>query len=157
MVSEVETEAEAKPKAVKKKTGTKVSTSKKTSTVSAKSDETTSSTESSSTETLEINKPPLEPVKLTEEQIAAQKAALEEAIALGVEMFEFGQDEESYKGMTEKEQTFTRLLDPMIWIMREALISYEEREGGCEECTVRVESGNNGLAVATAELMLGRM
>ena len=157
MESEMVTEVEAEPKAVeKKKTGTKASTPKKNST-SVKKEKTVSSTESSSTETLEINKPPLEPVKLTEEQIAAQKAVLEEAIALGVEMFEFGQDEESYKGMTEKEQTFTRLLDPMIWIMREALISYEEREGGCEECTVRVESGNNGLAVATAELMLGRM
>jgi hypothetical protein len=72
-------------------------------------------------------------------------------------MFEYGQDGANYALMSEKEQTFTRLLDPLVWIMREALISYEERETGCEECTVRVESGNNGLAVATAELMLGRM
>ena len=97
------------------------------------------------------------PISFTEEQIADQKATLEEGIAKGIEWFEFGQVEEQYNGMSEKEQTFTRLIDPMVWLMREALITYQEREEGCEECKVRVESGGNGLAVAIAEMMLGRL
>lgn len=72
-----------------------------------------------------------------------------------MEWFEFGQDEESFAGMTEKEQTFTRLLDPLVWIMRESLISYKERSEGCEECTKRVESRGNGLALTVADMMLG--
>lgn len=98
-----------------------------------------------------------EAVVLTEEQITAQKETLEEGIAKGIEWFEFGQNEEQYNGMTEKEQTFTRLLDPMVWLMRESLITYEERAEGCEDCKVRVESGGNGLAIAIAEMLLGRM
>lgn len=92
---------------------------------------------------------------LTEEQITAQKELLERGIARGMEWFEFGQDEEQYNSMTEKEQSFTRLLDPMVWMMREALISYQERTDGCEECTLRVEERGNGIQLAIAELLLG--
>ena len=92
---------------------------------------------------------------LTEEQIAEQKALLERGIARGMEWFEFGQDEEQYNSLTEKEQSFTRLLDPMVWMMREALISYQERAEGCEECTKRVEERGNGIQLAIAELLLG--
>lgn len=96
-------------------------------------------------------------ISLTDEQIDAQESALTEAIAKGIEWFEFGQDEEQYNSMTEKEQTFTRLLDPMIWLMREAEITYKERKQDCEECKVRVERNGNSLAVAIAEMILGRM
>lgn len=92
---------------------------------------------------------------LTEEQITAQKELLERGIARGMEWFEFGQDEEQYNSLTEKEQSFTRLLDPMVWMMREALISYQERAEGCEECTLRVEERGNGIQLAIAELLLG--
>jgi hypothetical protein len=97
------------------------------------------------------------PISLTEEQIAEQHQALQDAISRGMEWFEFGSNEEQFNSMTEKEQTFTRLLDPMIWLMREAEISYKERSEGCEECKVRVEAGNNGLAVTVAEMILGKM
>ena len=92
---------------------------------------------------------------LAEEQITAQKELLERGIARGMEWFEFGQDEAAYNSMTEKEQSFTRLLDPMVWMMREALISYQERTEGCEECTLRVEERGNGIQLAIAELLLG--
>lgn len=94
-------------------------------------------------------------IQLSPEQVEADRAVLEEAIAVGMEQFEFGKDEESFLGMTEKEQTYTRLLDPMIWIMREALITYEHED--CEECKVRRETGGNGLAVAIGAMLLGRL
>lgn len=98
-----------------------------------------------------------QPILLTDEQIELQESALTDAIAKGMEWFEFGRDEEQYNSMTEKEQIFTRLLDPMIWLMREAEITYKERKDGCEECKVRVEGNGNSLAVAVAEMILGRM
>ena len=100
-------------------------------------------------ETPQIELPPL-----TEDEITAQKELLERGIELGMKWFEFGQDEEQFKGMTEKEQVFTRLLDPMVWLMREAHISYVERADGCEDCTGRVERRENGLQLAIAEMLL---
>lgn len=99
--------------------------------------------------------PVQEQVMLTEEALKLQEESLNAGIARGVEWFEFGQDEESYKGMTEKEQIFTRLLDPMIWVMREALITYEHQD--CEDCKTRRESNGNSLAVAISEMILGKM
>lgn len=92
---------------------------------------------------------------LTEEEITAQKELLEAGIARGMEWFEQGKGEADFAAMTEKEQSFTRLLDPIVWMMREALISYEERSTGCEECTKRVESRGNGIQLAMAEMLLG--
>ena len=140
----------ANKKTQSKNSGKKTSTTPKTQPVV--SDETPSLPESSST-TEEVSTPELPP--LTEEDIAAQKDLLERGIARGMEWFEFGRDEEQYNSMTEKEQAFTRLLDPMMWLMREALISYTEREEGCEECTLRVENRGNGLQLAVADLLLG--
>lgn len=94
-------------------------------------------------------------IQLSPEQVEADRKTLEEGIALALEQFEFGKDEESFNGMTEKEQTYTRLLDPMIWIMRESLITYEHED--CDECKVRRESGGNGLAVAIGAMILGRL
>lgn len=91
---------------------------------------------------------------LTEEDITAQKELLERGIERGMEWFEFGQDAESFESMTVKEKSLTRLLDPMVWMMREALISYQERSEGCEECTKRVEERGNGIQLAIAELLL---
>jgi hypothetical protein len=99
--------------------------------------------------------PVQEQILLTEEALKMQEDSLKEGIERALEWFEFGQDEESYKGMTEKEQTFTRLLDPMIWIMRESLITYEHED--CEDCKVRRESNGNSLAVAISEMILGKM
>jgi hypothetical protein len=97
----------------------------------------------------------VEAIQLSPEQVEADRVLLEEAIAVAMEHFEFGKDEESFLGMTEKEQTFTRLLDPMAWIMREALITYEHED--CEECKLRRETGQNGLAVAVAAMIMGRV
>lgn len=109
-----------------------------------------SATEEISVESVEA--PELPP--LTEEEITAQKELLERAISLGMEWFEDGKEEADFLAMTDKEQSFTRLLDPIVWMMREALISYEEREGGCEECTVRIEERGNGIQLAMAEMLL---
>jgi hypothetical protein len=120
---------------------------------SAPTDEMTSSDESLD---MAENKTPVEPElpPLTEEEITAQKELLEKGIELAMEWFEYGQDANAFEAMSEKEQALTRLLDPMAWMMREALISYTERSGGCEECTVRVESRNNELQLSIADMLL---
>jgi len=97
----------------------------------------------------------VEVVRLTEEQIASNKAALEDAIEVAIQQFTFGKDEDNFNGMTEKEQTYTRLLDPLVWIMREALITYEHED--CDECRERRETDANNLGVAIAEMILGRL
>ena len=94
-------------------------------------------------------------ISYSAEELAAQAEMLRSGIARGLEWFEFGQDAESYEGMTEKEQTFTRLLDPLVWIMRESLLSYEHED--CDDCRVRRENGGNGLALAIADMLLGKM
>lgn len=114
-------------------------------------------TESSVTVESSVEETPGQPElpPLTEEEITAQAELLEAGIARGMEWFEEGKEEADFLAMTEKEQAFTRLLDPMVWIMRESLISYKERSEGCEECTARVERRENGLALAVAEMLVG--
>lgn len=112
-------------------------------------------TENGSSPSSEVPPTVAEENRLTPEQVAEHEQLLRDGIARGVEWFEFGQDEEQYNGMTEKEQTFTRLLDPMIWSLREALITYEHDD--CDECKNRRETGGNSYALVIAEMLLGRM
>lgn len=93
--------------------------------------------------------------RLDPEQVEANHKILEEAIEYAVQQFVFGQDEENFVGMSEKEQAYTRLLDPMVWIMREALITYEHED--CEDCRERRETDANNLGIAIAQMILGRM
>ena len=140
-----------------KKSGTKkVSTERQTKSVTTESE---SSLSESSVTVDSVEETPVqdeipELPPLTEEEITAQKELLERGIERGMEWFEFGQDAESFESMTVKEKSLTRLLDPMVWMMREALISYQERSEGCEECTKRVEERGNGIQLAIAELLL---
>lgn len=97
----------------------------------------------------------VEAPRLTAEQVEANRKSLEDAIEVAIQQFTFGQDEENFKGMTEKEQVYTRLLDPMVWIMRESLITYEHED--CDECRERRETDANNLGIAIAEMILGRM
>lgn len=92
---------------------------------------------------------------LSPEQVAEHEQLLRDGIARGMEWFEFAQVEENYLAMTEKEQVFSRLLDPMVWSMREALITYEHED--CDECKKRRETGGNSYALVIAEMLLGRM
>lgn len=96
----------------------------------------------------------LEVIRLSPEQIDANRQALEDAIEVAVQQFIFGKDEENFNGMTEKEQVYTRLLDPLVWIMRESLITYEHED--CDECKERRETDANNLGIAIAEMILGR-
>lgn len=91
-------------------------------------------------------------VNYTDEQLAEQKELLEKGIALGIQWFEDGRDGETFAGFSRKEQAFTRLLDPMLWLMREALVTFQHED--CEECEVRRRTGGNGLSLAIAEMML---
>jgi hypothetical protein len=93
--------------------------------------------------------------RLTVEQIEANRRALEDAIEVAVQQFAFGQDEEQFNSMNPKEQTYTKLLDPLVWIMRESLVTYEHED--CEECRERRETDANNLGVAVAEMILGRL
>lgn len=92
-------------------------------------------------------------INYTAEQLAEQKDLLERAIARGMEWFGEGQDADAFAGMSRKEQAYTRHLDPLIWLMREALVTYDHED--CEDCRVRRETTTgNGLALAIAEMML---
>ena len=95
------------------------------------------------------------PTVLTAEQLAYQEQSLKDGIELGVKWFAEAQDAEAYALMSEKEQTFSRLLDPLVWVMREALLTFEHED--CEDCRVRRESDGNSLGVSVAEMLLGRM
>lgn len=92
-------------------------------------------------------------ILFTEEQIAEHAQMLRTAIDLGLEWFEEAKDAEAFEAMTLKEQRFSQLLDPLIWSMREALITYEHED--CEECKVRRETGGNGYGLAVADMLLG--
>lgn len=94
------------------------------------------------------------PEPLTAEVLAEQEQTLRDGIERGVEWFEFAQVEENYFAMSEKEQTFSRLLDPLIWSMREALITYEHED--CDDCKTRREANGNQYGVAVAMMLLGR-
>lgn len=97
--------------------------------------------------------PAEEEVLLTQDVIDMQHEILTRGIARGVELFEFGLDDEQFASMTEKEQVFTRLLDPLLWVMRESIISYEH--GDCEDCKNRRERDGNSLGVAIAAMLIG--
>lgn len=92
-------------------------------------------------------------VLFTEEQIAEQAELLRSAIELGMQWFEEAKDAEAFEAMTLKEQRFSQLLDPLIWSMREALITYEHED--CEDCKMRRETGGNGYGLAVADMLLG--
>ena len=89
----------------------------------------------------------------TQEQLDEQEALLNAGIELGMKWFEEAKDFDAYSAMTQKEQRFSRLLDPLVWSMREALITYEHKD--CEDCKIRRETGGNGYALAVAEMLLG--
>lgn len=91
-------------------------------------------------------------IQYTAEELAVQKELLENGIARGMEWFEEAKDGDVFAGMSRKEQAFSRLLDPMVWLMREALVTFEHDD--CEECKVRRETGGNGLGLAIAEMLL---
>lgn len=91
----------------------------------------------------------------TPEQVAEHEQTIRDGIDRGVEWFEFAQVEENYLAMSEKEQVFSRLLDPLIWSMREALITYEHED--CDDCKKRRETGGNSYGLVVAEMLLGRM
>ena len=91
-------------------------------------------------------------IQYTAEQLEEQKALLERGIALGMEWFDEAKDGPTFERFSRKEQAFSRLLDPMVWVMRESLVTFEHDD--CEECKVRRETGGNGLGLAIAEMLL---
>ena len=103
------------------------------------------------TETEEVQQ---EVVRLTPEQVDANHKALEDAIELAIQQYSQAQDEEVFAGMSSVEQSYIKLLDPLVWIMRESLQTYEHLD--CEECIERRETDANNLAVDVAEKILGR-
>lgn len=83
-------------------------------------------------------------------EIAKQKKLLEDAIELASGWFETDGSAEVFDTLEGKARTLALLLDPLIWTMREALITYEERETGCEECTARIDRWGNNFALTIA-------
>ena len=91
-------------------------------------------------------------IQYTPEQLVEQEALLNRGIERGTQWFEDAKEADSFSAMSRKEQAFSRLLDPMVWLMREALVTFEHKD--CEDCRVRRETGGNGLGVAIAEMLL---
>ena len=108
----------------------------------------------SSTATVAENGSETPVILLTPEQLAEQEATLRAGIERGMEWFEEAKDADFYAGLTEKEKAFSRLLDPLVWSMREALVTFEHED--CEECKNRREAGGNAYGVVVAEMLLGR-
>lgn len=93
-------------------------------------------------------------IRLTPEQVENNKAALEDAIEVAIQQFSHAQDEEVFAGMSDVEKSYIKLLDPLVWIMRESLQTYEHED--CDTCRERRETDANNLAVDVAEKILGR-
>lgn len=96
------------------------------------------------------------PAPLTAEQIAEREALLRAGIAQAVEWFEAAQslEAEELEALGAEQLAYRKLLDPVIWLMREALVSYEHLD--CEECTLRrSDAGSNSLALALAGMVTG--
>lgn len=91
-------------------------------------------------------------VRLTPEQVLDNQTALEDAIELAIQQFVQGQDQDVFDAMSEKEKAYTRLLDPLVWVMREFLETYMH---DCADCIERRETDGNNLGVAIAEIILG--
>ena len=96
----------------------------------------------------------IEIVRLTPEQVADNKAALEDAIEVAIQQFAQAQDAEFFEGLTPMEKSYIKLLDPLVWIMRESLQTYEHED--CDDCRERRETDANNLAIDVAEKILGR-
>ena len=111
-------------------------------------------TESGSSSSSEIPPTFAEENRLTPEQLAEQEETLRAGIERGMEWFEEAKDADFYAGLTVKEKAFSRLLDPLVWSMREALVTFEHED--CEECKNRRETGGNSYGVVVAEMLLGR-
>lgn len=108
----------------------------------------------SDVEEQEQTEPEIEIVRLTPEQVANNKAALEDAVEIAIQQFIHAQDEEVFAGLSDMEKAYIKLLDPLVWIMREALPSYEHED--CDACRDRRETDANNLSVSIAEMILGR-
>lgn len=96
----------------------------------------------------------IEIVRLTPEQVADNEAAIEDAIELAIQQFSRAQDEEVFAAMSDVEKSYIKLLDPLVWILRESLQTYKHED--CDECRERRETDANNLAVDVAEKILGR-
>jgi hypothetical protein len=108
-------------------------------------------TESGASSNSNSNSVPSEPVSAEEQVLQAE--LLRSGIERGVSYVEAASVEGAFAEMSSTEQVFIQLLDPLIWLMRESLISYEHAD--CEDCAARVNSGGNGLALAIAGMLLG--
>lgn len=115
---------------------------------------TESGSSSSSSPSPEIPPTFAEENRLTPEQLAEQEETLRAGIERGMEWFEEAKDADFYAGLTVKEKAFSRLLDPLVWSMREALVTFEHED--CDECKNRRETGGNSYGLVVAEMLLGR-
>lgn len=89
-----------------------------------------------------------------EAEVAKQKKLLEDAIERAGEWFDGYNSAEVFETLEGPEKTLALLLDPLIWVMRDALVSYEEREQGCEDCTRKIDMWANNFALTIAVRIL---
>ena len=87
---------------------------------------------------------------LTEEEIELQHQLLLEGIAKAESWFEEAKAPDAFASYSEKEKKLSRVLDPILWLLREANIAYEH---DCEECSARIQARGNGLALALADML----
>lgn len=87
---------------------------------------------------------------LTDEEIEEQHQLLTKGISVAEAWFEEALTPGVFETMTDKEKKFSRVLDPLLWIMREAALSYEH---DCEDCRIRIQSRQNGLPLALADML----
>lgn len=87
---------------------------------------------------------------LTPEEIEEQHQLLKSGISTAEKWFEEALTPGAFETYSTKEKKFSRVLDPILWLMREAAISYEHE---CDACSDRIQARQNGLALALADML----
>ena len=89
----------------------------------------------------------------SEEELLWQAETLRKAIELSVGWVEEANSDGALAEMPPREQILMKLQAPLMWVLQEALISYDHEN--CDDCKLRRESNGNNLALAIAVTVLG--
>lgn len=93
---------------------------------------------------------PVEFPPLTPEEVEKQHQLLLSGIAVAEEWFNEALSPGNFESYSDKEKKLSRVLDPILWLMREAALSYEHE---CEDCSARIQARQNGLALTLADML----
>lgn len=97
-----------------------------------------------------MSEEPTEFPPLTAEEVEEQHQLLLAGITVAEDWFKEALTPGAFEGYSDKEKKFSRVLDPILWLMREAALSYEHE---CDDCSARIQARQNGLALTLADML----